>query len=258
VKTLVLFTAMLKRGFIEMRRYAFDTLSGLITLVLFFLLIFYGARALLGGGTASGGTLEQIVVGYFVWILAIFTFSDSGMELNQEAQVGTLEQQSMSPMGLPRVIVTNFAAAFLFQLVILFGMLVLMMAISGRWLTLNLGTLLPLLLLTVIGIQGIGLMAGGLAVVFKRMQSALQILQFVFVLWIAAPLDRFGWVKYLPLRWGTELIQRSMIEGTSLFSMPAGDVVFLVLNSVAWFVVGLAVFKYFERVARDRALLGHY
>lgn len=258
MRTAILFVAMLKRGFIELRRYAFDTLSGVVTILLFFVLIFYGARALIGGQAGNGGTLEQIVVGYFVWILAIFAFQEMAFDLNEEAQVGTLEQQAMSPLGLARVVVTRFASSFTFQMITLFGMLVVMMAVSGRWLHLDLATLLPLLLLMVIGVQGIGLMAGGLAIVFKRMQSALQILQFVFVLWIAAPLDQFPWVRYLPLSWGNQLTQRSMIEGTSLFSMPAGDVLFLVVNSAAWFVVGLAIFKYFERVARDRALLGHY
>ncbi len=257
MKSLVLFVATFKRSIIELKRYAFNTISGVVTITFFFVLIFYGARAMLGD-RGTGSTLEAIVVGYFVWMLAIFAYSEVAFELTQEAQAGTLEQLAMSPLGLPKLLVLRFFSNLGVQLVILFGVLFMMMALSGKWLHLDMLTLMPLLLLTLIGIQGIGFMLGGLAIVFKRVQSALQIMQFVFVLWIAAPVERFPWAKYFPLNWGNRLMQDSMIRQSSIFEMAVADLGFLLANSIGWFALGLLVFRYFDKMAREKALLGHY
>ncbi|MEO7817929.1 MAG: ABC transporter permease, partial [Actinomycetota bacterium] len=75
-KDLIVFKAIFKQVFIQTRRYIFETVSGVITLLLFFLGLFYGAKALVGGSGANlGSTLEALVVGYMVWALAIFMYS---------------------------------------------------------------------------------------------------------------------------------------------------------------------------------------
>lgn len=249
---------MTKRSFIMFRRYAFDTLSGIITIYLFFLLIFYGARALLGGQQGYGDTLSGIVVGFFIWILAIFTYSELSFDLVREATEGTLEQLSMSPMGLTRVLVARFVAGLGLQLALLATLLVLMMASTGRWLHLDVVSLVPLVVLTMTGVLGVGFVMGGLAIVFKRIQSSLQILQFLFPVLLVAPLERFPAVKYLPLSWGNRLISSVMVDGTSIFSIAPSDLGFLVLNSAVWMTIGVIVFKRFERIARQRGLLAHY
>lgn len=249
---------MTKRSFIMFRRYAFDTLSGIITIYLFFLLIFYGARALLGGQQGYGDTLSGIVVGFFIWILAIFTYSELSFDLVREATEGTLEQLSMSPMGLTRVLVARFVAGLGLQLALLATLLVLMMASTGRWLHLDVVSLVPLVVLTMTGVLGVGFVMGGLAIVFKRIQSSLQILQFLFPVLLVAPLERFPAVKYLPLSWGNRLISSVMVDGTSIFSIAPSDLGFLVLNSAVWMAIGVIVFRRFERIARQRGLLAHY
>lgn len=249
---------MTKRSFIMFRRYAFDTLSGIITIYLFFLLIFYGARALLGGQRGYGDTLSGIVVGFFIWILAIFTYSELSFDLVREATEGTLEQLSMSPMGLTRVLVARFVAGLGLQLALLATLLVLMMASTGRWLHLDVVSLVPLVVLTMTGVLGVGFVMGGLAIVFKRIQSSLQILQFLFPVLLVAPLERFPVVKYLPLAWGNRLISSVMVEGNSIFSIAPSELGFLVLNSAVWMAIGVIVFRRFERIARQRGLLAHY
>lgn len=252
-----LFRGELKRSFIEVTRYPVDLVSGIVVLYVFFLLIFLGARALISGPT-GGETVSGIVVGYMVWVISIFSYSSTTSTLTLESTAGTLEQMSMSPFGLPRVLATKFVAGLGIQLVTMGAILVLMMATTGRWLHIDVLSLFPLLVLTVAGVFGVGLAIGGLAVVFKRIQQLLQVVQFLFVGLIAAPLDRVPFVKYLPLKWGTELVSRVMIDGVPITRMPLGDLVFLVVHAAAWVAFGLLVFRRLERVARDRALLSQY
>ena len=261
MRHLILFKALLKKEYIYLKRYYFNTLSGIITIYIVFLIIFYGAKALLGGGSALpsfGNTLSGIVVGFMVWTFALFAYSDLSWAMIQEAQQGTLEQLYMTPLGFGWVAIFRVIATFIFNALIVILILFLMMASSGRWLHLDFLSLTPLILLTVAGVYGIGFFMGGLALVFKQVQAAFQILQFVFVFLIAAPIDKLPFMKFLPLSLGTRLIGKVMIGELSLAQLPLADLLLLIGNSAFYFGLGFLAFKLFENVARDRGLLGHY
>jgi len=254
----IVLKAMMKRNFLFVWRYPFNLAAGLISLFLIFLVIFYGAQALGGGNPAFGATLSGIVMGFMLWSFVIFAYSDLTWDLINEAQQGTLEQLYMSPLGFGWVAISHILSFLLINLVITFGMLFVMMAITGRWLNVDFISVLPLMLLTVWAVYGFGFLMGGLALVFKQVQAAFQILQFVWLGLIAAPLDQFPLLKYAPVSWGTHLLGRVMIGGESIFELPTADLLFLVVNSAFYFTLGFLGFKLFERVARDRGLLGHY
>jgi ABC-2 type transport system permease protein len=254
----IVLKAMMKRNFLFVWRYPFNLIAGLISLFLIFLVIFYGAQALGGGNLAFGATLSGIVMGFMLWSFIIFAYSDLTWDIINEAQQGTLEQLYMSPLGFGWVAISHILSFLLINLVITFGMLFGMMVVTGRWLNVDFVSVLPLMLLTVWAVYGLGFLMGGLALVFKQVQSAFQILQFVWIGLIAAPLDQFPLLKYAPVSWGTHLLGRVMIGGESIFDIPINDLLFLVLNSAFYFTLGFLGFKFFERVARDRGLLGHY
>lgn len=256
--TFIMAKAMFKRYGIELRRYYVNTVSTLISVYLIFLLIFLGLQAFAGGRAEFGDTTAGLVVGFMVWFLAVFAYSELSWVLMQEAQQGTLEQLSMSPLGLKRVLIGRLSASLVFDFAIMFLFLFLMMFTTGKWLNLNLLSILPLLLVTIASVLGIGFIMGGLALVFKRIQQSFQILQFIFVALVAAPIHTFPFVKFLPLSWGTHLISQSMIGGESITQMSLPDLLLLVGNSVFYFTLGLLAFSHFENVARDRGLLGHY
>ena len=258
MRYLVLFKAILKQQFVLMRRYMFDTVSALISIYIMFLLVFFGARALGGGAPGFGDTLDGIVVGFLVLTFAIFAYSAFAQGMLREAQEGTLEQLYMSPLGFTWVSIFRMVSRFFIMLTFNVVLLVLMMATTGRWLHLDVVSLLLLILPTVIGVYGIGFAMGGLALVFKRIQSFVGIFQFAMLALVAAPIERFPILRFLPLAEGTRLIRRVMIEGISIFEIPASDLLFLFANSAFWFGVGFLVFKLLENIARNRGLLGHY
>jgi ABC-2 type transport system permease protein len=164
----------------------------------------------------------------------------------------------MSPCGLRLVLIAQFVANLGIQLVVVAFLLTVMMAVSGRRLNVDLVSLLPLVLLTVAGVLGLGLMVGGCALVFKRVQTLIQVLQMGLVALIAAPLKRVPWLRYLPLSWGNQLITRVMVNGQSIFDLPGHSLLFLLAHACVWLAAGLFVFGRFEKAARRRALLGHY
>lgn len=250
--------AMVKRYGIELKRYAFNTLSMLVSFYLIFLILFLGIRSFAGDSPQFGEALPGMVIGFTIFYLVVYAYAELSWVLIAEAQQGTLEQLSMSPLGFGRVIVARIFAALAFRIVVMFALLVIMMATTSRWLHVDLLTIVPVLILTVASVQGVGFAMGGLALVFKQIQAALGILQFVFVALLAIPLEQFGFAKYLPLTWGTHLIGRAMVDGERLWQMPLRDLGALGVVGIGYFLVGFACFKGLERVARSRGLLGHY
>jgi len=258
MKTAVLYGASLRWRMLELRRYAFDTLSGVVSIYGFFVVIFFGARIFGGDRPGFGDTLEGVVVSYAVWALTMLALGSLTFELTQEAQQGTLEQLGMSPFGLAPVLVARALTSIVVYFGIWVALFVVMMATTGRWLNVDVVSTLPLVVVTVLGVLGLGFLLGGLAVVFKRIQQALQVWQILVIGLVVVPPDEVVVVKYLPLAWGTHLLRRVMVDDASIFDLSAGDLLFLVANSAFYFVGGIFVFKRFERAARERGLLGHY
>jgi ABC-2 type transport system permease protein len=250
--------AMVRLSMIESRRYAFNTLMRVVLSYAFFFMVFMGAWATLGNSSTFGQSLSGIVVAMTIWFSAFRAFTDLANRLTSEATQGTLEQLAMSPIGLGRVLVYQTLAQMVVQLMFVLLLLVLMMATTGRWLHLDVVSLVPLLLLSMLAVQGVGFAMGGLTLVFKRIGATFTVFQYIFLTLVAVPLDKVPALRYLPLSWGARLIRRVMVDGVPIWRMPAGDLLFLAANGVFWFALGFAAFKGLERVARERGMLGHY
>jgi ABC-2 type transport system permease protein len=260
MRYLYLLRAMMKKNFLIIWRYPFNLTAGIISIMMIFLVIFYGAKFIGGSNPNFGNTLEGIVMGFMLWTFIIFAFSDLTWDFINEAQQGTLEQLYMSPLGFGWVSFSYILSFLVINLTLTVGLFMLMMAVTGKWLHLDFLSLIPLMLLTVWGVYGFGFAMGGLALVFKQVQAVFQIFQFVWVALViaASALETFPGAKFLPVTWGVHLIGRVLIHGQSLYAMPIADVAFLIAISAVYFLLGYLIFKRLERVARDRGLLGHY
>lgn len=258
MKRWVVFKAVFRKIYLEMTRYAFNSISGLITIYIVFLLLFFGAKMVGGSAMNTGSSLEGLVVGYVVWVIAMMAYQDPAWRISTEAEIGTLEQSYLSPAGFAWVNISCVLSDLVFNLIMLAVILVAVMLTTGRWLNLDLLSLLPLMLITSAAAYGLGFAMGGLALVYKRIQSSFQILQFVLVAFIIAPIGRLAWVKFLPLALGNDLLRRVMVDGQRLWELPASDIFLATAVGAGYLLLGLGAFAYCVRVARDRGLLGHY
>lgn len=245
-----------KQHVIEMTRYAFDTVAGLIMMYVLFVIVFFGVKGV--GGVTEGQTLSSIVLGFNVWALLVFAYSSVATVLLAEAQTGTLEQLAMSPQGLLRTVLIKFWVSFVFIILQVTALLIVAMATTGRWLHVDVLSIVPLLLMTAAAILGIGLVMGGLALVFKRVQHVAAMLQLVLIGLVAAPVDQFPIVKLVPVSLGYNLLSSVMVDGLSIMALPLQDLGLLLTGAGVYLLLGFAVFRKMEAIARDRGLLGQY
>lgn len=248
-----LFWAMIKKEYYDRRFYFFNTLSYIFTLYMIFLFVFLGAKSFLGNKT-----IEGIVVGFWIWGSTLDSYSLLSLSLISEARLGTLEQLFMIPYGFKWVsaamIIANFIYSFLIQSLIL----ILMMITTGKFLHLDVVSIIPLWIITIIAIHGLGFMLGGLALIYKRISSSYQIMQLVFAFLIAAPVEKHLYLKFLPLGLGYRMIQKVMHDGIKIWELPGTDLLILSFTSFFYLFIGFAVFSYFEKKARNMGVLSHY
>lgn len=258
MRTLTLLKTVFKKDVVERIRYYFNTISAVLSTYLLFLVVFFGTKSFFGDRLAVDEVVGDVQVVFLVWSLAAFVFIEIAFIFTLEAQEGTLEQLAMSPFGLAQVVLFEAVVALVGNVVVIAALLLLIMLTTGRWLHIDLVSVLPLLLITMTSVFGLGLALGGLALVFKRIQAFFQILQFGFLAVVSAPIDSFPWMKFLPLSWGSHLLRQTMVEGRSILEMPSGDLLFLAVHSLVYLTLGILIFNRVDRKAREHGLLGHY
>lgn len=254
----LLFKAFLKKEFILLKRYLFNSLGGFITIYMIFLLMFAGYKGIAGGSPNFGQMLEGLVVGYALWILAIGLYQDIAFDIQTEAREGTLEQLYMSTYSFGSILAIRVVVKSVINLIMVSIILFLLMITTGKFLNLDIPSLSVLLFFTLLSILGIGFIFGGLTLLFKRINTYLQIVTFGLIGVVAAPVGKIPLLKLLPASLGSSLIRDVMVDGKTIFDLPLYDHALLVAVGVFYAVFGYGVYKICEKKAMNRGMLGHY
>ncbi|WP_121743233.1 ABC transporter permease [Natronorubrum halophilum] len=248
--------AIARKEIILMIRYPVNTFSNLLLTYLFFLLIFFGGQAV--AGPALTESLDGIIVGFFLWTMSSLSFGYLAYSVSAEAQWGTLEQLYMTPFGIRTIMVVKAVVGTIIN----FGwgvvMLLLMLVTSGQTLQIDIVTVLSLGMLTLASALGIGFLFAGLALLYKRIEDLLSLVNFLIVGFIAVPVGSYSLLKALPLAQGSYLLRQTMEDGILVWELPAVELLILVATAVAYVGVGYYVFWWSQRRARRKGILGHY
>jgi ABC-2 type transport system permease protein len=251
-----LFRAVAKKKVLLLMRYPVNTLSQFAVTYIVFLLLFFGGQAV--AGAALSDTLSGLITGYLLWTMAIVAYSGLSWNVTRESQWGTLEQLFMSPFGFGRVMavktVVNVLEAFLWGV----GILALMLLTTGQSLVIEPVTVVVLGTLAVAPAVGVGFVFGGLAMLYKRIENAFNLVQFVLIGLIAAPVGTYPLLGWLPLAQGSHLLRRAMADGVRLWEFPAMELAVLVVTAAGYLAVGYLVFHRAQRRARRKGVMGHY
>lgn len=253
---LSIFKVIAHKKAILLRRYPVNTTSMLVPLTIFFLLVFYGGQAV--AGPALTDSLDGIIVGFFLFTLAATAFTELSWEIMQEAQWGTLERLYMSPYGFGTVMILKSIVGVLVSFLMGAGILLIMTLITGRWLTFDPLTVVPLVIVTLLAALGIGFAFSGMALVFKRIENAFPLVQFAMVGLVAAPVGSTEWLRILPISHGSYLLRQAMSEGVRLWEFPLWELGLLVVTNLVYVAIGYACLHYAVIKARNDGLMGHY
>jgi ABC-2 type transport system permease protein len=248
--------AVLYREYLVFVRYPANAVGGIVVALFFFGVLFYGGRMV--AGRALTDSIEGLLVGYFLWTLSVGAYSAISNDIGSEVQWGTLERHVTSPFGFAPVVLLKGVAKLVRTFLTSGVVLAVMLVVSGTTLQLDVLTVVVVAGFSVTSVLGVGLAAGGVAVLYKRIGNWLNLLQFGFVLLISAPAFDLGWTRLLPLAHGSALLQRAMVDGVRLWEFGAVDLALLVGVAGAYLGGGYVVFRSATRRARRLGVLGDY
>lgn len=257
-----IFKVSLDKAFKETIRYRFNFISQIATFYILFMAMFYGLKSfgayMRVPSIYLNDTLEGFVAGYFVWTIIVLAYSDIAYSIIRDAMRGTLEQLSMPPIGLHNILLIRGICNLLINLILSSIVLVLAMLSTGYYLKFNILMLIILIFGGILSLFGIGLILGGLALIFKKIQTLLNIIQF-FVLALVIPGSNSNILtNLLPFRPSINIIYKTMISGYTLKDLSLQDIGFMLVNTILYLILGIVVFKRCEIIAKKRGLLGQY
>ncbi|ELY79455.1 hypothetical protein C486_10659 [Natrinema gari JCM 14663] len=254
---------MVMKQLLLLVRYRVNFIIQIVSMYLFFAVIFFGGKAVarnIGGGAvgALSSTFDGLIVGWFLWTMAQSAYSGLQGEITSESMRGTLEHLYLSPYGFGSVmclkIIVNVLLSFFWGAV----MLVSMMVTTQIWLTVDLLTILPIIIFSLMSVIGIGFGIAGLALIYKKVGSISNLMQFGLVGLIAAPVTGISLLRFLPLAQGSAMLQMAMQEGVALWDYSLRNIALLVGTGIFYFVLGYLLFIYCATIARKRGVMGHY
>ena len=264
IRWLQIARAVLVRDFTLALRYPLDMLTGVFILYVLFMALFTGAR-LSTGALNIGANLNGLVIGYIMWFFAMMAINSMSFDIESEARQGTLEQvviHAPNYLGLLWVRAVEHLTLGA-SMVILLALAI--QASTGIWLQITWHTLLPIVAtvaLSVLGLCGIGLILGGLSLVFKRIGQVSAIVQFGLLFLALTDTSRLspGWqatLQHVPLAPAVALLRILTTPGAELASVPA-RLGLLLVDTIFYALLGTVCFAIAFRGARRAGSLSHY
>jgi len=245
-------------------RYPLELATGVFILYVLFMGLFMGAK-LLAGQKALSGNLDGVVIGYSMWFFAIIAINTMSVDTENEARQGTLEQVYLHAPHYVGLLWIRAATHLALGAGLVCLLSILLQASTGHWLSLTWAKLLPMLFViatTLVGLCGVGIVLGGLSLLFKRIgqlsalvQFSLFFLAYVELSAIAEPWRSF--IAHLPLARGVDLLKTILSPQSQAVGVDIG-LAWLALDSLIYALVGTMLFVLMERAARRQGLLSHY
>ena len=249
----------LKREWILMSRYATETISMIVGLIVPFYGLFLGIHYIAGSGVQFGDRLDSIIVGYVLWSLSMGVIGDVAIEIQQEAQKGILEQIFLSHFGALTIFIIRAIANLIIQIVLNIGILTIIIVLTQSHLFFPITILFPFTIV-VIGAYSMALIIGSLALLFKRTQQMLGIFRFLLFFLMMIPIETMtGFNKVLswllPMTPGVGILRELMARGQALDS---AQIFTALISSILYFVFGLFLFQFAERKVKQNGKIGGY
>ena len=254
-------TSETRKGLLLMWAYRFNMVLELVTMGTIFVFIGY----LMGDGELDPERLDGTLIGFLVWFYAAIAIGSMSGNLSEEASTGTLEQMYMSPVPTWIIFVGRVLSTVLVSTFMVLAVGAVLVLLLGIEISLSVQAL-PVMVLTLLGLFGLGYGIGGATLVFKRVPALTNMMTnlLLFLNGSLLPVDRLPegvglLAKALPTTQGIIVLREVLLEGRSLSAVWAdGSLVYLTLHSALFLATGWLVFKYAEGVAKRRGTLGQY
>ena len=250
-----------RKGLLIMWDYRFSMLMEFFMIGM----IFSGVMLFIGQGELKPEQLTSALLGFLITFYVMETISRMSYALTAEAQAGTLEQMYMSPVSSVFFLFGRALSSFAMASVSLMIMVPVLMLLFNIRFDLPLAGVV-IIVITLIGVAGFGLMIAGMTIVFKQTGPVANMMSnmMLFINGTFLPVDQMPkWLEslamILPSTQGIIALREVSLNSKTLTELWSdGTLVYLTAHSSICLIVGWMIFVWCERVARRQGSLGQY
>jgi len=247
-------------SFKEKMRYRLDFILTIIISFIMGIMLAFGLTTLsvMGPSYLVG---SKFYLGYLLWTLYHSTANRIGLILNNMARQGVLERVLTLPLN-PLFIVSAYNVAQSVEGLCNFWILMSMGMLFGVKFKFNFVPALVVLLIVLLFFAGLSFVFAGLTLVFKRV---IPIMQFVNLLLLGSGVYAVGKlspvaeriVSIIPYTYAAHLLREIEIDGIG-WAEVLPQLPILLLSSLGFLGVGVLVFEYCNKYAREKGIIGHF
>lgn len=238
-------------------RYRFHFISDAIVYLL--LLSFF---LMSGTGTSFGSQYNDInnsktllLLGYIAWTFSITCIASTANSIGNELRNGTFYHKIFSKMPIQFIYIGSLLEAIFVQVIIIGILLPLIYVIFGVGVYIK-GPMILAILITLMGMYGVGLAIGGISLFYKRSGTILFLIQMLLLfLTDTIPTNEslLKVTEFIPLTICNDILR------TSYMNLPVGSkMMTLVLSSTLLLIIGNFIFVYMKKKAMKTGNLLQY
>ncbi|MBS4535676.1 ABC transporter permease [Clostridium sp. D2Q-14] len=243
-------------------RNSFSYKTGIVSEIVVILILYIGLIFFESGNSLSyyypgiDSSTSLLLVGYIFWSFSSTAVNIVSSNISKEASQGTLEVKYMCIVPIYILMIGNFISSIIIELVEVAILILVSVIIFDIPLYISANTIVALML-TLIGMYGIGVCFGGVTFKEKQIGKFIYIFQIALLVFsdVLSVNKALGTLRYfIPLNLGVD-IARSSISGLSI---PYYKWLYLGISSIGWIVLSFLIFRYFEKKSKINGVLGHY
>lgn len=254
-----LIIAAVYKELIYKKRYLANTIISMIMFCVIFIALITGYSAISGHGSLFnyGESIGALVVSYYAWTMMLSVFTSTGYVVTLNKQSGILENIMCNTPHLVVLLICESLVSsvvyFIFSWLII-GVLTWICNVTIHILILDVFLVLMIGLLSVLGFS---LLVAGSALVLRKTEGIMSILQFVLLGALFLP-DTNVTRLLSPFFAANQMLTEIFINGTRISSFQLIDYIILLSNSALYGIVGVFVFSLCMRKAKQKGILSFY
>ena len=233
--------------------YWMETILSFAFLSVMYLGLFYGAKSFVPN--AQDESFQGLFFGFVLWTYSSQIVGITSQAVSDSTEKGYIEQLYLCSEGMTQIVFASIISGILQSTATMVVVANLAMLITGNWVDLNFLVLIPLTLFAGVSLVGVGLAIGGIALLIRRIETLMMIAQGALIALVSITALPFNGFSYLPFAPGVTLGRMVILENQPIDQT---SVLIVLFNSVAYLAIGYVIYKFCERTARKKGLIGRY
>ena len=186
-----------------------------------------------------------------IWII-MSSFSKMSELITKENTEGTLEILYSSPYGFIKILFSNIIINVFICILLLILLFIINNSLTGVLQNVNFLQLISVITIGIFSLYGVGLIIAGITLLAKEIDTLLFIVKIIAAYFILT-FDSY----LLPFSTAKNMIADIILNGSLEQERIIISYVVLTLNSIAYFIIGIFIFKYIEKLTLKKSSIGN-